>query len=707
MNLWPFDFETALIRPGVTAPEAACMTWQHPGRRADILHAHDRRTTDLIHTQLADPQVLLTGANTAFDTGVICSNWPEFVDMVFAAYDADRVTDVQVREKLLDIAGGRYQGYASKDGWTKPKYGLEFLARKHGYFVDKPAKVRGADGKSIDDPKHARLRFGELIPHPVEAWDELAVQRGFHGPPPTVYAKEDAVATEIAHTRQNEFADPFLRLQFEQSRRSFALHLVAAWGIRTDPARVVKLAQRAEQERDVIGARLRECGFVRPNGVRNTKLVAKYMRQVCAEMGVKVPLTKTGMDKVKTAGMTPEQIAEEYTALGEDACDMTGDPLLEDYADFTRLGTVLNKDVAALSKGTVYPIHTRFDIAATGRTTSSKPNMQNWGRGVGPRECFVPRPGSVFVQADYEMLELRTLAQVCKTLFGYSKLADTINAGMDPHLMVAAKILGISYEEAKKNKKRKDVDDSRQVGKVFNFGKPGGLGDDKLIVWAKKTYGVTFDQDPVRAKEKVRAWTFDWKATFPEVIEYFAYINKLCKQGKDNMADIEVPISGWMRGSTPYCAACNTNFQSLGASAAGRGIWYLAKACYVDRKSVLFGSRNGMHIHDENIGEVKDDDLAHDKAVEWARLMCLGADEFLPDVPSKAPPVLMRWWSKGAFEIKNKRDRLVAWDGEWVCSGVEAKDGVGGKPGCGKVFTGPPPAEPCCENHTNLWVQAA
>lgn len=690
-SIWCFDSETALIRPGVTAPEMACLTWLTVGeRQAGILHARD--ALDTFYAKLRDPNVILSGANTAFDMLVAGANFPELIDLIFEAYDADRVTDVQIREKLLDIAAGRYQGFHTDDGgWLKPKYSLADVARKYGMYLDKPQKVKGPDGKMIDDPRHARLRFGELIEHPIETWNELAVARGFTGPPPTEYAKEDSVATAVSHVSQEKHADPYLRLQFEQSRRAFALALVSAWGVRTNGERVAKLAQRTEQERDKIAARLREVGFVRADGSRDTKAAAAYMRKVCRESGLQVPLTKTGAEKRKQDKNRPlEELEDQYTALSEDACDMTDDPLLMDYADYTRLGTVLNKDVAALMKGTVYPIHTRFDIAATGRTTSSKPNLQNWGREVGPRECFVPRPGMVYAQADYEALELRTLAQVCVSLFGHSALADALNSGLDPHLKMAADMLSIPYDQAKARLKAKDpaVDNARQAGKVANFGFPGGLGPAKLVLWARKAYDVIFTEE--RARELKAQWIASW----PEMDSFFEYINRLTAN-PSGMANVKVPLSGWLRGQAPYCAACNTHFQSLGASAAGRGIWRLAKACYVDRTSPLFGSRVVNHIHDENFIEVPDDDNAHDCAMELERLMVAGANELLPDVPATAPPVLMRCWSKAAFALKNKRGRLVPWDGEWVC-----KD-------CNEVFTGPSPAKKVCSNHTTRWQPAA
>lgn len=700
MRLVSFDTETALIRPGVTAPEMACLTWQCWSERnpiidpSRIVHASGAET--VFENWLLDPERHFTGANTAFDMGVICANFPRLTDLVWDAYCADRVTDVQIREKLLDIAAGKFQGYHTPSGgWLKPRYALSEVAGKYGRRLDKPASiVSPATGKQIDDPLHCRLRFQELSPYPVEEWDERALSRGFHGPPPTVYAKEDAEATLLCHLAQEQHAAKYLKLQCEYARRAWAMFLMSAWGVRTDPARVAALAARAEEERGRVQEFLMEHGLVRKDGTRDMKKARALMVSICREESLPVPLTKTGLDPEKTAGMTTEAIEEGYASLGEDACDGTEDPLLMAFADFGRWGSVISKDVTALAKGTVYPIHTRIDIAATGRGTSSKPNMQNWGRDVGPRECIVPRPGMIFVQADYEALELRTLAQVCVKLFGWSRLADALNAGMDPHLALAAKILGITYEEAKRRKKDDDVDNARQTAKVANFGFPGGLGAEKLVLWARKTYGVIMTIE--RAKQLKEEWLAQW----PEMAMFFEYINRLTSANPNGLANIEVPISGWRRGGAPYCAACNTMFQSLGAAAAGRGCWYLAKACYRDRDSILFGSRNVIHVHDENIGEILDDANAHAKALEWERLMLKGANELLPDVPATAPPMLMRFWSKKAFALKSPEGLLIPWNGEWVCAGNEKKR----QKGCGKIFMGPAPSDLHCGAHTTLWA---
>jgi hypothetical protein len=86
----------------------------------------------------------------------------------------------------------------------------------------------------------------------------------------------------------------------------------------------------------------------------------------------------------------------------------------------------------------------------------------------------------------------------------------------------------------------------------------------------------------------------------------------------------------------------------------------VSRACYAESASVLYGSRICNMIHDELIVEVTDDESAHDKAIELGRLMVLGANEFLPDVPARVEPLLARCWSKKSKPVF-KDGRLVPW----------------------------------------------
>lgn len=285
------------------------------------------------------------------------------------------------------------------------------------------------------------------------------------------------------------------------------------------------------------------------------------------------------------------------------------------------------------------------------------------------RECFIPRKGLVFAQADYEGLELHTWAQFCIRVLGMSDLADVLNAGRDPHTELAAEILDGDLEEAYKRKKDKNDQEfinARQAAKVANFGLPGGLGAKRFVDFARSTYKVTLAPTQEEAEAKARGIKAAWLRRWREARPYFDYVDRMSKNA-EGFATLIDPFSGAVRGNVGYTNACNDGFQRLGANAAKRGLWLVTKACFTDRASPLYGSRPVNFIHDEIILETADDERAHDAAHELSRLMIAGANEWLPDVRAKAPPLLMRFWSKNAVECHDERGRLVPWEDAPCC----------------------------------------
>jgi hypothetical protein len=89
---------------------------------------------------------------------------------------------------------------------------------------------------------------------------------------------------------------------------------------------------------------------------------------------------------------------------------------------------------------------------------------------------------------DFKAGELVAHAQNCHWLVGYSDLGsvllskDSKGDPMDPHAMLATKVLGISYDEFLANKKLLKYANTRQASKPTNFGKPTGMGDPKIVI---------------------------------------------------------------------------------------------------------------------------------------------------------------------------------------------------------------------------------
>jgi DNA polymerase-1 len=132
-------------------------------------------------------------------------------------------------------------------------------------------------------------------------------------------------------------------------------------------------------------------------------------------------------------------------------------------------------------------LHTTFnqDVAATGRLSSTSPNLQNIpirteaGRKI--REAFVPEPGNVFVSADYSQFELRLAA----VLAGDQELIDDFNGDLDIHTKTASDVYGIPMEQVTKNQRRD--------AKVINFGVLYGMGPHALAQNTGMSFGDAKD----------------------------------------------------------------------------------------------------------------------------------------------------------------------------------------------------------------------
>jgi len=127
-------------------------------------------------------------------------------------------------------------------------------------------------------------------------------------------------------------------------------------------------------------------------------------------------------------------------------------------------------------------IHTTFSqtSVATGRLSSSEPNLQNipvsgaMGFGKHVREAFKPKPGNLFIAADYSQIELRVLAHLSRD----KALVAAFEQGHDIHAETAARLFDVPLAEV--------THEQRQIGKRINFSilyglTPYGLSKDMRI----------------------------------------------------------------------------------------------------------------------------------------------------------------------------------------------------------------------------------
>lgn len=639
------DTETCLITDTCKAPPLVCVSWAEIDEAVDasLMLWNNPTLPGYVSDLLQDRTDRVIGANIAFDFGVLAQQFPDLTALIWQAYDDFRIVDVLLAQKMIDIARGESHLHRWKAIKGKPgPYSLAHLMKRH--FDE------------VLEKDEWRLRYAELRDVPLEKWPDGAKK----------YAIDDAVATLKLWKFQEEHYESLLKDLARQTRAAWWIHLMSAWGIITDQKAVDLLETSIRGEFTEVESLLIDRGLLRvairkKDGHRtvhkNTKGAMKRMMEVYQDQAnrtgevVDMKATKTGK-----------------VCLDEEACLDSGDQVLEAYAKHSSLGTFFSKDLPILRRKQV---HSRYSsMQETGRTASSDPNLQNLKRDGGMRECFVPRPGFVFVDSDYDAVELRTFAQVCLWSVGFSRLAERLNGGFDPHLDLGAQLLGIPYEKAQSRKKESEVKHARQCAKAANFGFPGGMGVERFRATAKR------QQDLVLSPEEAQKLKDSWFEAWPEAKEYFAWIRKLdWKTDREGVerALLQHFVSERYRGGVRYTEACNSPFQGLAADLAKNAGFLISRACYdKTRDSVLFGSRIVLFAHDQFIVEVPEE-IGHECAQEVGRLMRLGAEPFVPDVPVTCTPCLSVKFSKEAFDAYDDTGRLQPWGS---CKAThEKKDG--------------------------------
>jgi hypothetical protein len=610
------------------APKIVCLSWCDE-EKSDIIVGPDL-IEKWLHSQLDDKDVLLVGHFVAYDCACALSNFPSINYKLWKKYSENRILCTVIREKLLDIATGEFKG-----GWKGRSY------QKYNYSLQDIALRRL--GKKIEKEDTWRLRYGELDGVPLDQWPQDAID----------YSISDAETTfEVFQSQEQRALKSYYRIptQFEDTRADFALYLTTCWGIRTDQQQVDKIWVQTINHMLSLVDGLKESGLAQP---------AK--KKSASRCGLEVPAIKKSLKAIRAAielyypGGNPPTTPKGFIMTGEEVTSLCDFEPLQRVAEFSKLVKTANTYLTKLFMGIVHA--TFYSVgAASDRTSCSKPNLQNQPRLPGVRECFIPGVGRVFLGCDFDAQEMRTLAQSCYDVVGYSKLGDRFkeNPHFDPHLEFAASLCKISVDEAKRLKSIGDeeIKLKRQQSKCANFGYPGGLGAETFIDYAKG-YGVNIN---LRESEELKdGWFKQW----PEMVDYFKHVSSLV--GSGGIGYQTIPQSGFVRGNVGYCDAANGYFQTLAAHASKRAYFEACRRAYCERNSALYGSRPVAFIHDEGIFDTPEE-AGHEAGMELQELMVECMQKYTPDVPAAASSTLMRRWSKKA-EPTYKNGRLVVWEG--------------------------------------------
>ncbi len=239
-------------------------------------------------------------------------------------------------------------------------------------------------------------------------------------------------------------------------------------------------------------------------------------------------------------------------------------------------------------------IHGTFNqtITATGRISSTEPNLQNipirMDMGKAFRKIFVPKEGFVFVDADYSQIELRILAHIS----GDENLIEAYKTSKDIHRSTASKVFHTPLEEV--------TDLQRSNAKAVNFG----------IVYGISAFGLA--KDLGISRKEAGAYIDSYFETYPKIKEF---LDRIVNEGKENgyvttMFGRRRPIpelssSNFMQRSFGERIAMNSPIQGTAAD-----IMKLAMI-RVDRELQDRGleSRIVLQVHDELLIETKESEV--------------------------------------------------------------------------------------------------
>ncbi|MDD2968003.1 MAG: DNA polymerase I [Lachnospiraceae bacterium] len=294
-----------------------------------------------------------------------------------------------------------------------------------------------------------------------------------------------------------------------------------------------------------------------------------------------------GGKKTKTGYSTGVEILEKLAAEYPIAADVL------EYRGLTKLKSTY-ADGLAVYIGSDSRIHGRFHqtIAATGRISSTEPNLQNipvrmeLGRLI--RKVFVPKEGHVFVDADYSQIELRILAHMS----GDEQLIDAYRSSEDIHRITASKVFHTPFEEVTPLQRRN--------AKAVNFG----------IVYGISSFGLS--QDLSISRKEASKYIEEYFHTYPGIKKF---LDQCVTDAKEKGYSVtlfnrrrpvpELKSSNFMQRSFGERVAMNAPIQGTAAD--------IMKIAMINVNQELkqqnLKSKLVLQVHDELLIEASEDEV--------------------------------------------------------------------------------------------------
>lgn len=361
-------------------------------------------------------------------------------------------------------------------------------------------------------------------------------------------------------------------------------------GIRIDLTFFATLAAKLERELALI----REDIYRESGGEFNINSTPQLREVLFGKL--ELPVIK----RTKTGPSTDASVLEELASQGH-----TLPRLLTDYRQLDKLKSTYVDALPQLVDHETTRIHTSFNqtVAATGRLSSSDPNLQNipirTEVGAEIRKGFIPADGHLFLAADYSQIELRILAHLSED----PAFIEAFRRGIDVHRQTAALVFDLPPEDV--------TPQMRGAAKTINFATIYGIGPFALA----RRLGTSVAE----AKHFIEQY-------FSRFTGVRRYLDEQIEKARE-LGYVET-LSG-RRRYVPEIHSRNYNMRQFGERAATNAPVQgtaadIIKLAMIDIAAELKLRRSGAHmllqVHDELVFEVPADEIEDVRALVAARM---------------------------------------------------------------------------------------
>lgn len=456
--------------------------------------------------------------------------------------------------------------------------GVGFDTMIASYVLDPGRRSHGLDALSTDILGYTPISYASVTGRGRSqiSFAEVPLEKA------TPYAAEDA---DLTLRLRERFEPELVETRLDRLFRTLEMPLLPVlarmeWhGIRIDIPFFHQMGRRLSQELEVLQDDVWKEAGVQFNLNSNPQL-----REIFYDR-LGLPILR----RTKTGPSTDASVLEELAELGH-----TLPRRLLEYRQLEKLRSTYVDALPRLVNPGTGRIHTSFNqtVAATGRLSSSDPNLQNipirtpLGREI--RKGFVPERGHVFLAADYSQIELRILAHVS----GDDAFVTAFREDRDVHRQTAAVIFDMPLESV--------TSDMRARAKTINFATLYGQGEFSL----GRQLGISRDEaaDFIARYFERFAGVRAFLDAQVEMAQEMGYVETL--SGRRRYIP-ELSSRNWNVRQFGERIAQNTPIQGTAADLIKEAMLRVDRALEAGQ----FRSKLLLQVHDELVFEVPEDEL--------------------------------------------------------------------------------------------------